>query len=68
MDAVTYMYEDPNWADEELLNSNLDPEDYWSYNHSATMDQPQTYRMITTFREILDGYTRKDGQTRYQSS
>ncbi|CAH0390269.1 unnamed protein product [Bemisia tabaci] len=64
MDAVTYMYEDPNWADEELLNSNLDPEDYWSYNHSATMDQPQTYRMITTFREILDGYTRKDGQTR----
>ncbi|CAH0387137.1 unnamed protein product [Bemisia tabaci] len=64
MDAVTFLYEDPQYRDQELLSPDLDPWDFKSYNRCHTMDQPATYRLITKFREIFDAYSKKDGETK----
>nr|XP_018910472.1 PREDICTED: maltase 2-like [Bemisia tabaci] len=63
-DAVAYLFEDPEWRDQELLSPDLDPTNYWNYNRSRTMDQPNTYRLITRFREVFDFYTKKEGKTK----
>ncbi|XP_050545176.1 maltase 2-like [Daktulosphaira vitifoliae] len=66
VDAVPFIIEDEFFRDEPLLDPNS-PDDNLSYNllnHIYTRDQLMTYEIIEEFREVLDEFTAKDGNTR----
>lgn len=68
VDAVPYLFEDPNFLDETRKPEALASKEintYNQYTHEYTMDLPETYDMICQFREVVDEYKKKDGNTRY---
>lgn len=57
-DAVSTLFEDPEFRDEPLSNATGVEEDEHDYlDHIYTLDQPETYDMIYQWRELLDLYT-----------
>lgn len=67
VDSIMYLFENASFPDEEIITDskvNGYPEYYFAVNHTYTINQPETYRMGAEFRELLDSYKRKDGNTR----
>jgi len=68
VDAVPFLFEN-----QEFLDDTRKPEEMASkekntheqYYHEHTMDLPETFDMISQFREVVDEYTKRDGKTRY---
>jgi alpha-glucosidase len=68
-DAVYHLFEDKELRDEKRsYDPNAQPGDYKSLVHNLTSNQPETYDMVMQWRELLDEYTRKDGNTRSECS
>jgi alpha-glucosidase len=68
-DAVYHLFEDKELRDEKrTYDPNARPGDYKSLVHNLTSNQPETYDMVMQWREILDEYARKDGNTRSEYS
>jgi len=67
VDAVPFLFEN-----QEFLDDTRKPEEMASkekntheqYYHEHTMDLPETFDMISQFREVVDEYTKRDGKTR----
>lgn len=67
VDAVPYLFEDPQFLDETRKPEELalkEKNTYDQYIHDYTMDLPETYDMIRQFRVVFDEYKNKDGKTR----
>lgn len=71
VDAVPFLFEDPEFLDEPRKPEEMASKEkntYEQYIHTNTMDLNETYDMIGQFREVLDEYKRKDGNTRYDGN
>jgi len=69
VDAVPYLFEDLQFLDETRKPEELAKKEkntYFQYYHPYTMDLPETYDMISQFRDVLDEYKSRDGKTRYK--
>jgi alpha-glucosidase len=65
VDAVYHLFEDKKLRDEKRsYDPDARPGDYRSLVHNLTTNQPETYDMVMQWRELLDEYTKKDGNTR----
>ncbi|XP_025196779.1 probable maltase [Melanaphis sacchari] len=67
VDAVPFLFEDLQFLDEirkpeELAKKEINT--YEQYYHHNTMDLPETYEMISQFRDVIEEYKLKDGKTR----
>ena len=68
-DAVYHLFEDEELKDEERsYDPNALPGDYKSLVHNLTSNQPETYDMVMQWREVMEEYARKDGNTRSENS
>lgn len=68
IDAVSYLFEDPKFLDEPRKPEEIASKEkntHEQYYHPYTMDLPETYDMINQFRDIMEEYKLKDGDTRY---
>lgn len=68
MDAVPFLFEDPQFLDEPRKSEELaskEKNSYEQYYHPYTMDLDETYDMINQFRDVMEEYKQKDGKTRY---
>jgi alpha-glucosidase len=69
VDAVYHLFEDKELRDEQRsYDPNARPGDYKSLVHNLTSNQLETYDMVMQWRELLDEYARKDGNTRSEYS
>jgi len=60
--------EDIKFEDESVIHPNI-VDDNYTYvllDHKLSRDQPGTYKIVEEFRAVLDEYTNRDGNTRYQ--
>uniref|UniRef100_V5I8D9 alpha-glucosidase n=1 Tax=Anoplophora glabripennis TaxID=217634 RepID=V5I8D9_ANOGL len=57
VDAVPYLFEDPEFKDEPLIDGCTDVTNKNCLDHIYTKDLPPTYDMIYEFREVLDNFT-----------
>lgn len=67
IDAINMMFEDESFADEPLSNNPLPdplPEFYDPLNHTLTRDQPETYEVLKSWRELLDAYSEETNTDR----
>lgn len=64
-DAVNYLFEREDLADEPKSNKigYLDT-DCDSLIHTSTLDQPETYTMVRTWRQMLDSYGSSENKTK----
>lgn len=63
-----YLYEDAAFLDEKVITNetvNGYPEYYRAVDHAYTINQPETFNMSAQFRELMDTYSEKYGETRY---
>lgn len=59
-DAVNYLYEREDLADEQNSNrTDVLNTDYNALIHTNTVDQPETYVMTRVWRELIDEYSNK---------
>jgi alpha-glucosidase len=64
-DAVYHLFEDEKLRHEQRsYDPKARPGDYSSLVHNLTTNQPETYDMVAQWRELLDEYSKKDGNTR----
>ncbi|XP_065203800.1 maltase 2-like [Planococcus citri] len=64
--ATIYLLEDNRFLDEPITSDqtiNGKPA-YKAFDHIYTQCLPETYEMLRRFREVVDSYKQKDGQTR----
>ncbi|XP_026811817.1 maltase 2-like isoform X1 [Rhopalosiphum maidis] len=67
VDAVPFLFEDSQFLDEPKKPEELAKKEkntYDRYYHDYTMDLPETYDMISQFRDVFEEYKLKDGKTR----
>ncbi|XP_050543464.1 maltase 2-like isoform X6 [Daktulosphaira vitifoliae] len=66
LDSANFLFESKDLSNEPKAenNTNMKDTDYYSLNHTYTIDQPETYELHHTWRELLDEYKEKDGSTR----
>lgn len=66
-DSVPYLVEHADFLDEPLVDSKAAGTelDHDSLKHIYTMNQPESYKIVKEFRDVLDSYTQKGGPTRY---
>lgn len=68
MDAVPYLFEDPEFKDEPLIGGCTDVTNKKCLDHIYTKNLPASYDMIYQFREVLDNFTDSNKvDTRYES-
>lgn len=61
MDAIPHVYEKDGLPDEPLSNDpSATPNDYTYLNHIYTKDDPRTYDLIQSWRNILDKYANEN--------
>lgn len=60
IDAVPHIYEDESYKNEPYNNGDKKS----GLNHTLTMNQPQTFKLIKIFRQLLDGLSKTDNNTR----
>ncbi|XP_046826186.1 alpha-glucosidase-like [Vespa crabro] len=60
MDAAPYYYEDQKFLDEPLSGTIYNPHDYYSTKKIYTRDQPETYDLVQSWRDLLDEYSIKE--------
>jgi len=58
--------EDGGFRDEPLMGTVDDGHSYFLLDHVYSRDQPDTYKIVEEFRAVLDEYTDRDGNTRYE--
>lgn len=61
VDAVPWLFEDPNFRDEPLSGNSDDPLRPEYLNHIYTQDLPETVDMVYQWREVLDTYKNTSG-------
>ncbi|KAJ4433394.1 hypothetical protein ANN_15653 [Periplaneta americana] len=65
VDAVPYLFEDPELKDEPLSGDpNAQPGEAAYLSHIYTQNLPGTYDMVEQWREVVDAKKAEDGQTR----
>jgi alpha-glucosidase len=65
-DAVYHLFEDKDLKHEKRsYDPKARPGDFNSLVHNLTTNQPETYDMVVQWRELLDNYSKKDGNTRF---
>jgi len=66
-DAVTHMFEDPEWLDEPLSGNDVSPDDYNYLKHIYTQNLPGTPYTLSIFKAHTDEYSLSagDGLHRY---
>ncbi|XP_055694569.1 maltase A3-like [Lutzomyia longipalpis] len=69
VDALQNLFEiqlqsNGQYPDEPLSNLTTDEDSFNYVDHIYTMDQPETIEMIYQWREVLDKYTKEDGNMR----
>lgn len=60
MDAVPYLFEDPEFKDEPLIDGCTNATNKYCFEQIYTKDLPPTYDMIYQFREVLDKFTKSN--------
>lgn len=67
VDALPFMAEDSSFKDEPLVSPDTvdDNYTYTLLDHIYSRDQSATYKIVEEFRTVLDEYTKRDGNTRY---
>lgn len=66
VDAIPHLVEDETFLDEPLISNlmvNGKP-GYRAYDHKYTESLPETFEICRQFRQTVDFYKQKDGQTR----
>lgn len=61
MDAVPYLYEDPQFLDEPLSGNTDDENDYGYLDHIYTFNLPEVYDMISQFNDVMAEFENADG-------
>nr|XP_034196329.1 maltase 1-like [Osmia lignaria] len=56
IDAVPHLIENNITQDEPLFNSTYNTTLHASYNHTLTKDQPETYKLVQSWRDYVDEY------------
>lgn len=66
VDAVPFLYEREDLKDEPLSNWGYEYPNYYYLNHLYTMDQPESFDVLTVWQELIDNYTQiaNDGKVR----
>ena len=64
MDAVPFIFEDPEFKDEPLSNQSDDPNDYNYLNHTYTFNLPEHYDMLGQFNDVISEFELIDGNDR----
>lgn len=65
VDAVPYLFEDPQLRDEPLSGDpNALPNETNYLTHIYTQNLPGTYDMVQQWRQVMDEKKAQDGQTR----
>lgn len=64
MDAVPFLFEDPEFRDEPISNKTDDENDYGYLDHIYTFNLPQVYDMIHQFTTVLSAFEIADGVDR----
>ncbi|XP_025200461.1 maltase 2-like [Melanaphis sacchari] len=67
VDAVPFLFENLQFLDEIRKPEELAKKEkntYEQYYHDNTMDLPETYEMISQFRDVIEEYKLRDGKTR----
>ncbi|TRY72059.1 hypothetical protein TCAL_06729 [Tigriopus californicus] len=64
MDAVPFLFEDPEFLDEPQRPGATDPDAHDYLEHIYTFNLPEVYDMIGQFRSVLDEYEEVDGLPR----
>lgn len=64
IDAVPYLFEDIKFRDEPLTGTTDDPASYYYTEHIYTVDQIETYEMVSQWRSLVDKYSKKSGNQR----
>ena len=61
MDAVPFMFEDPNFRDEPRSFITSDPEDYLYLLHIYTWNYPEVKEVLGSFTEMVHEETNGEG-------
>ena len=61
IDAAAHLYESVNVTQDEPSSS---PGDHDPLKHTLTMFQPETYELVTEWRELLDNFQEVDSKVR----
>uniref|UniRef100_A0A0A9XJB7 alpha-glucosidase n=2 Tax=Lygus hesperus TaxID=30085 RepID=A0A0A9XJB7_LYGHE len=61
MDAVASLVESTTLQDEPFIGP--DPDNYGEYNHTMTLDQPETFEVMQHFMEFLNNHSRNTNGT-----
>jgi len=64
MDAVPFIFEDPEFKDEPLSHQSDDPNDYNYLNHTYTFNLPEHYDMLKQFNDVISEFELIDGNDR----
>ena len=64
MDAVPFIFEDPEFKDEPLSHQSDDPNDYNYLNHTYTFNLPEHYDMLGQFNDVISEFELIDGNDR----
>lgn len=65
VDSVPYLVEQADFKDEPVSQKkNVSSTDHDYLDHIYTMNQPQSLEIVQQFRDVLDEYKKKDGNTR----
>lgn len=63
-DALKHLYESDSFLDEPCIGSEKEcATQYFSLNHTYTVDQPETTEIIKEWREFIDNHTRNKNIT-----
>uniref|UniRef100_A0A8D9FDV4 Maltase A1 n=1 Tax=Cacopsylla melanoneura TaxID=428564 RepID=A0A8D9FDV4_9HEMI len=70
MDAIPFLFESSSLEDEPKAENWkwFEPTDHNYLNHTQTENQPETYRMLYEFRDVLDSYRDLGGRTRFMTT
>lgn len=55
MDAIASLVENDSFADEPFIGP--DPNNYGEYNHTMTLEQPETFTVLEKFMEALKNHS-----------
>ncbi|XP_029050902.2 maltase 1-like isoform X1 [Osmia bicornis bicornis] len=62
IDAVPHLIENNITQDEPLFNNTYNTTLHASYNHIFTKDQPETYKLVQSWRDYVDQYAREKNE------
>ncbi|CAH0392995.1 unnamed protein product [Bemisia tabaci] len=64
IDATKHLVEADHFRDEPVLPGVQTVNDYYTLNHTYTVNQPGSYELVKSWSALLKEYSQKDGQTR----